>query len=117
MHYFQAVQNGFLCDLFLLDLQFVYPKCSGRKQRNNRTGSGAVKSWAEIAHAVFDAASGNGDKVVPVSTADYYASTEGPIAPRPVHSALDLSKLEAAGFHMPDWEQELEKYLMSSFKA
>ena len=99
--------------MFLLDLQFVCPKCSGRKQRNNRTGSGTVKSWAEIAHA----ASGNGDKVVPVSTADYYASAEGPIAPRPVHSALDLSKLEAAGFHMPDWEQELEKYLMSSFKA
>lgn len=75
------------------------------------TGSGAVKSWAEIAHAVFNAANGNGDKVVPVSTADYYASAEGPIAPRPVHSALDLAKLEAAGFHMPDWEQELGEYL------
>ena len=75
------------------------------------TGSGAVKSWAEIAHAVFDAANGNGDKVVPVSTADYYASAEGPIAPRPVHSALDLSKLEAAGFHMLDWERGLSNYL------
>lgn len=75
------------------------------------TGSGAVKSWAEIAHVVFDAANGNGDKVVPVSTADYYVSAEGPIAPRPVHSALDLSKLEETGFHMPDWEEELEEYL------
>ena len=75
------------------------------------TGSGAVKSWAEIARAVFDAANGNVDKVVPVSTADYYASAEGPIAPRPVHSALDLSKLEETGFHMPDWEEELEEYL------
>ena len=65
------------------------------------TGSGAVKSWADIARAVFEAANGNGDRVVPVSTADYYASASGPIAPRPVHSALDLSKLEAAGFHMP----------------
>ena len=42
-----------------------------------------------------------------MSTADYYASTEGPTASRPVHSALDLSKLEAAGFYMPDWEEEL----------
>ena len=75
------------------------------------TGSGAAKSWAEIARAVFDAANGNVDKVVPVSTADYYASAEGPIAPRPVHSALDLSKLEETGFHMPDWEEELEEYL------
>lgn len=77
----------------------------------NCTGSGAVKSWADIARAVFDAANGNGEKVVPVSTADYYASSEGPIAPRPVHSALDLSKLEFAGFHMPDWEEELGEYL------
>ncbi len=44
---------------------------------------------------------------VPVSTADYYANAAGPVAPRPVHSALDLSKLEAAGFNMPDWEERL----------
>ena len=75
------------------------------------TGSGAVRSWADIARAVFDAANGNGDRVVPVSTADYYASAEGPVAPRPVHSALDLSKLEAAGFRMPDWEESLQQYL------
>ena len=76
----------------------------------NCTGSGAVKSWADIARAVFEAANGNGEKVVPVSTADYYANAAGPIAPRPVHSALDLSRLEAAGFHMPDWEEELGEY-------
>ena len=78
----------------------------------NCTGSGAVKSWADIARAVFEAANGNGDKVVPVSTADYYAGAEGPVAPRPVHSALDLSKLESVGFHMPDWEEELLSLLM-----
>ncbi len=74
----------------------------------NCTGSGAVKSWADIARAVFEAANGNGEKVVPVSTADYYAGAVGPIAPRPVHSALDLSRLESVGFHMPDWEEELK---------
>ena len=75
------------------------------------TGSGAVKSWADIARACFEAKNGNGGKVVPVSTADYYASAEGPVAPRPRFSALDLSKLEAVGFSMPDWERELEAYL------
>ena len=75
------------------------------------TGSGAVKSWADIARAVFEAANGNGEKAVPVSTADYYASAAGPVAPRPVHSALDLSKLESTGFHMPNWEEELREYL------
>ena len=75
------------------------------------TGSGTVKSWADIARAVFEAANGNGDRVVPVSTADYYANSSGPIAPRPVHSALDLSKLEAVGFRMTDWKDELNCYL------
>ena len=75
------------------------------------TGSGAVRSWADIARTVFDAANGNGDAVAPVSTAEYYASAAGPVAPRPHFSALDLSKLETAGFHMPDWEAELSEYL------
>lgn len=79
----------------------------------NCTGSGAVRSWADIARAVFDAANGNGDKVVPVGTADYYATAAGPIAPRPVHSALDLSKLESVGFRLPDWETSILKYLTS----
>lgn len=76
----------------------------------NMTGAGAVKSWAQIAAAVFDLANGNGDKVVPVTTAEYYASATDPISPRPVYSALDLSKLEATGFVIPDWEEELREY-------
>ena len=77
------------------------------------TGSGAVRSWADIARACFEVANGNGDAVVPVSTAEYYAGAAGLVAPRPVHSALDLSKLEATGFSMPDWEGELREYLAS----
>ena len=75
------------------------------------TGSGATRSWADIARAVFDARNGNGDAVRPVSTAEYYASAKGPIAPRPAHSTLSLGKLGAAGFHMPDWEEELSRYV------
>jgi dTDP-4-dehydrorhamnose reductase/dTDP-4-dehydrorhamnose 3,5-epimerase len=75
------------------------------------TGSGAVWSWADIARMVFQQRHGNGDAVKPVTTAEYYASAKGPIAPRPVHSALSLAKLEATGFHMPDWEEELQEYL------
>ena len=81
------------------------------------TGSGAVKSWADIAKACFDAANGNGEKVVPVSTAEYYASAEGPIAPRPHYSALDLGKLEATGFTPRDWEEELAEYLKVLLEA
>ena len=75
------------------------------------TGSGATRSWAGIARAVFDARNGNGAAVRPVSTAEYYASAKGPIAPRPAHSTLSLEKLESTGFHMPDWEEELREYM------
>ncbi len=51
---------------------------------------------------VFECANGNGGKVVPVSTADYYANAAGTMAPRPERSALDLSKLEAMGFAPAD---------------
>ena len=77
----------------------------------NLTGSGRVASWAEVARAVFDATCGNGDAVVPVTTAEYYAGAEGPVAPRPARSDLDLSKICAAGFSPRDWEDELAEYL------
>ena len=75
------------------------------------TNSGPVESWADIARRVFERANGNADAVVPVSTAEYYASVEGPVAPRPAHSALDLSRLEAIGFAPEDWTVRLGEYL------
>ena len=77
----------------------------------NLTGSGRQASWYEIARMVFDLKNENGSVVIPVSTAEYYANAKGPISPRPVHSALDLSKLEATGFIPRDWEEELSAYL------
>lgn len=77
----------------------------------NMTGSGRVASWFEIAREVFELRNGNGDAVISVSTAEYYANAKGSISPRPVHSALDLSKLEAAGCTPRDWEEELAEYV------
>ena len=79
----------------------------------NMTGSGRVASWYEIAREVFELRNGNGDAVAPGTTAEYYAATKGPISPRPVHSALDLSKLEDAGFAPRAWEEELAEYVSS----
>ena len=58
---------------------------------------------------MFDLANGNGDKVVPVTTSEYYAGAEGPIAPRPERSALDLAKIESVRFVPRDWEHELKE--------
>ena len=77
----------------------------------NLTGSGRAASWADVAAKVFGLRNGNADAVVPVSTAEYYAGAEGPVSPRPGHSALDLSKIRAAGFEPRDWGRELEGYV------
>lgn len=72
----------------------------------NLSNSGEPASWADIARVVFhDPASVTG-----VSTAAYFADKPD-AAPRPLNSALDLSKLAATGFQAPDWRERLATYL------
>ncbi|MBW3093359.1 sugar nucleotide-binding protein, partial [Bifidobacterium sp. 82T10] len=59
----------------------------------------------------FERTNGNGDKVKPISTAEYFANAKNPVSPRPTHSALDLSKIEAAGYTPADWEESLSQYI------
>ena len=80
----------------------------------NLTGSGRVASWADIAAKVFELRNGNADAVRPVSTAEYYGSANGPVSPRPMYSALDLSKTQSIGYFPSDWEQEFSRYLRES---
>lgn len=75
------------------------------------TGSGSVRSWADIARMVFDLANGNGGKVEPISTAEYFANAKNPVSPRPTYSALNLAKIEATGLKVPDWEESLKAYV------
>lgn len=66
----------------------------------NCTDGGPAVSWADIAQAVFVAHGRPADDVSPVSTEQYYAGKDH-IAPRPHHSLLDLTKLEATGYTVP----------------
>ena len=77
----------------------------------NLTGSGRIASWHDIAAKVFELRNGNVDAVKPVSTGEYYANAKASISVRPVHSALDLSKLEGVGFASQGWEDRLNVYL------
>ena len=77
----------------------------------NLTCSGDPASWAEIARRVFELRNGNGGAVRPVSTAEYYAAAEGPVAPRPEHSALELAKIGGTGYAAPDWVDRLGSYM------
>ena len=76
----------------------------------NATNDGKLASWADITRDIF-ALSGHDElTVTDISTADYYAGKEG-IAPRPLGSNMDLSKLHATGFTSRDWSDDLKEYI------
>ncbi|MDR0946075.1 MAG: bifunctional dTDP-4-dehydrorhamnose 3,5-epimerase family protein/NAD(P)-dependent oxidoreductase, partial [Bifidobacteriaceae bacterium] len=77
----------------------------------NLTCEGPTQSWAQIAARVFELLGHSPDEVTPVTTAAYYAGQAGPIAPRPASSALDLSKIERAGFTPTDGDAALRAHV------
>jgi dTDP-4-dehydrorhamnose 3,5-epimerase len=77
----------------------------------NLTGGGAPTSWADIARAVFSAGGHDASRVTGVSTEEYFASSTGPVAPRPRNSVLDLTKIEGTGFVPADASTSLQSYL------
>ncbi|NYE21036.1 dTDP-4-dehydrorhamnose 3,5-epimerase [Microbacterium immunditiarum] len=79
----------------------------------NLTGGGEAMTWADVARAVFELAGHDPARVSPVSTTEYYASAEGPVAPRPSRGVLDLAKIEATGFVPTDAGETLRDYLAS----
>lgn len=77
----------------------------------NLTSTGEVRTWADIAAAVFEARGRDPQDVQRVTTEEYAAGR--PTAPRPEHSALDLSKIQAAGYTPEDGDTALAAYLDS----
>jgi dTDP-4-dehydrorhamnose reductase len=75
----------------------------------NVSNSGIVVSWADITRSIFDLA-GIDSTVTNVPTADYYAGKIG-IAPRPLRSTLDLTKIQSTGFTSRNWNDDLVTYL------
>ncbi|MFC0681398.1 sugar nucleotide-binding protein [Lysobacter korlensis] len=75
----------------------------------NVSSGGEPASWADIAKRVFALRGHDPDRVTPVTTTEYFASRAA--APRPLNSVLDLTKIEASGFAVPDWNERLERYL------
>jgi dTDP-4-dehydrorhamnose 3,5-epimerase/reductase len=78
----------------------------------NVSNSGKPASWADITKCIFELTQ-YPNTVTGITTADYFAGKEK-IAPRPLHSELDLAKIQATDLILRDWEQDLGNYL--SFK-
>ena len=75
------------------------------------TNSGQAMTWVEIARHVFAARGRSQDDVRGVSTEAYAQGLATAMAPRPANSVMDIGKLQATGFTMPDHLQRLGEYL------
>ncbi|WP_394289445.1 sugar nucleotide-binding protein [Microbacterium sp.] len=64
----------------------------------NLTGDGEPTSWADVARAVYELTGHDPARIADVTTAEYFASASAPVAPRPLYSVLDVSKIAATGF-------------------
>ena len=69
-----------------------------------------------IAAEVFAMTNGNGDKVRPISTEQYFESAKAPVSPRPTNSTLDLAKIEETGYETTDWHDSLKAYVEVELK-
>ena len=76
----------------------------------NLSGGGDPATWADVAEAAIEAA-GLKARVRRVTTAQYYAGKEGPIAPRPANSELDCSKARTAGVSLRPWPEAVAEYV------
>jgi dTDP-4-dehydrorhamnose 3,5-epimerase len=79
----------------------------------NLTGGGEPTSWADVARAVFELTGHDPARITGVSTDEYFASAEGPVAPRPRNSVLDLERITATGFAVREAGASLGAYLAS----
>ena len=77
----------------------------------NLTGDGDPTSWADIARRVFDVTGHDPARITGVSTAEYFAASTTPVAPRPSNSVLNLEKIRSVGFAPADASAELSAYL------
>jgi dTDP-4-dehydrorhamnose 3,5-epimerase/reductase len=77
----------------------------------NLSNGGDIVSWADVARQVYEHAgySKQGLSVGDTTAEEYFAGKVS--SPRPVHSALNMGKIEATGFSPRDWRENLKEYI------
>jgi dTDP-4-dehydrorhamnose reductase len=76
----------------------------------NVSNGGEPMAWSEIARTVFELSGRSPDDVTPVTTDEYFAGKDG-VAPRPLLSVMDLSRIEGTGYVPEDALLALRAYL------
>lgn len=82
----------------------------------NVTNSGESVSWADITRRIFELSGHDELTVTNSSTAEYFAGKPG-IAPRPLQSEMDLTKLQSTGFTSRDWSDDLTEYVQKEMQS
>lgn len=76
----------------------------------NISNDGDSASWADIARLIFKELGQDDLSVTDTTTKEYFAGKEN-IAPRPLHSSLNLDKIKSAGFAIKNWREKLGEYI------
>jgi dTDP-4-dehydrorhamnose 3,5-epimerase len=79
----------------------------------NVTNDGPSVSWADITRQIFTLL-GREDLTVTNTTTEEYFKDKEAIAPRPLQSTLDLSKIQSTGFKSTNWQDELKNYIQNN---
>lgn len=77
----------------------------------NVSNTGPARAWSEIAADVYEALGESRESITGVTTEEYFAGKQA--APRPTHSAFDLSKIQASGFTPAAEDERLKHYVGS----
>ncbi len=75
----------------------------------NVSNTGESTSWSDITRTIFKLANVN-LKVTDTTTAEYFKDKPG-VAPRPLNSTLDLTKIHNTGFKSNTWHDDLLSYI------
>lgn len=75
----------------------------------NVSNDGPPVSWADFARLIFELSNHN-IVVTDATTSEYFAGKKD-IAPRPLESTFDLSKIKSIGFEPNDWQKSLKRYI------
>ncbi len=81
----------------------------------NVTNGGMPTSWADITRTIFKMANFN-LTVTDTTTAKYFTGKPD-IAPRPLNSTLDLTKLESTAFKPHNWQDDLREYIQKEMST
>ncbi|HEX6258982.1 MAG TPA: NAD(P)-dependent oxidoreductase [Candidatus Saccharimonadales bacterium] len=81
----------------------------------NVSNDGDAVSWAEVTRTIFKELGRDDLTVSDTTTAEYFAS-KPESAPRPLQSALDLTKIQSIGVTLRDWRDDLKQYIVKQPK-